>query len=101
MSVDASIAPAPDRTTMRIIGYGFFRPASSYGVIGIPVATNHFAPGSQVIGRATFPLPGIGEPVSPTSTGGAAPKSASAQSQKLVLPSDVVLIEPVGSAIAS
>jgi hypothetical protein len=53
------------------------------------------------MGCATLPAPGIDDPASPASIGGAAPKSRGAQSQKFVLSRDVVLTDPVGSAIAS
>ncbi len=40
-------------------------------------------------------------PASPPSTGSDAPNSATTWSQKFVLPCDVALMEPVGSATAS
>ena len=57
--------------------------------------------GSQSIGWGSLFGPGIRYPFSPSSTGGAAPNSSSTWSQKSVLPDDVVLIEPDGSATAS
>ena len=57
--------------------------------------------GSQVIGCGVFALPGMREPVRPSSTGGEAPNSAATWSQKFVLPADVLLIDPEESGTAS
>jgi len=54
------------------------------------------------MGLGVFAAPGMSTPVRPASTGRfAAPYSSAAYCQKFVLPAEVVLIEPAGSATAS
>ena len=63
---------------------------------------NQLLAGSNVIGCGLFIMPGIARPVRPTSGGSglASPNSDAANVQKLSFPTEVVLIEPDGSAIA-
>jgi hypothetical protein len=73
-------------------------PWSSYGVIGMPSAMNHFNAGSKAIVWSAFAAPGMLWPTSPESVGSVTPKRGAMNVQKLVLPAEVVLIDPVGSA---
>ena len=62
---------------------------------------NQLSAGSNVIVWGAFGVPGMLFPLSPASTGSEAPKRLATQLQKFVFPFEVVLIEPVGSAMAS
>jgi hypothetical protein len=77
------------------------RPASSRGVIGIPSAENQPGVASQRIAFGVLAAPGMSKPASPWSGASDAPKKACTYVQKLVLPIELRLIEPSGSATPS
>ena len=101
MSVVASTCCCASRATSRISGYALRCPASSIGVIGTPSAIHQEFAASHVIGTGEFVEPGIGLPARPKSTGGCAPNRSFTWLQKLVLPAEVLLIDPAASATAS